>query len=120
MKMFDEPTCDLDSPTVFLVNQRCIEEGKKGDESRCIVALALENAGGTNPIVHEEGICLFTYLKKRHIGVCESLASKIDDFDNDREVKPFCFNLRRVKSFDVDDWLGLSEYDDMLYKSLGH
>ena len=111
-----EPDYDLDVPTTFVVSQRCLDEGDKKSQSGCPVALAIENAGGCAPIVYEDGICSFTYLMKRYVGVSKSLPQKVLDYDNGREVKPFCFSLKRVKSFYVEDnW---EEYENLLGETI--
>ena len=113
--MFKKTDYDFDVPTTFVVSQRCLDEGDKESQSGCMIALAIENAGGCAPIVYGNGVCSFTYFQKgrrdspirRCVGMNKSLPPKMLDYDNDREVKPFCFSLERVKSFDIEDnWEG--------------
>ena len=113
--MFDEPTYDLDTPTTFVVNQKCLEEGDKKHASRCMAAKAIEEAGGVDPFVADDGICSFIYLGKKYVGKNKSLSSKVRDFDRGKEIKPFVFTLEKVKSFDISDRESIEEYEDTLY-----
>jgi hypothetical protein len=73
------------------IDQKCIDEGIAGSAFSCPVALALDKAG-----VRHHGVTVnLVYLDSSSgpIELPARVSKFVQDFDSDKNVKPFRFNL---------------------------
>lgn len=85
------------------ITQEDIEKGIAGVYNECPVARSLQRLGCQNIDADEDRI-LLTYNDKRYLFKTPRKANHfIDDFDCDREVKPFEFKLEKPKIATVND-----------------
>lgn len=85
------------------ITQEDIQEGIAGVYNECPVARSLKRLGCQNIDADEDRI-LVTFNDKRYLFKTPRKANHfIDDFDCDREVKPFEFKLEKPRLATVDD-----------------
>ena len=88
--MFDMNPHELEDapPSVFIVDEDCIENGKKEDFNECMVALSIIKAGGKNPIVGHH-ISFWHKGKFYYLKNSKDIHTKISRFDEGEDLKPF-------------------------------
>ena len=88
--MFDMNPHELEDapPSVFIVDEDCIENGKKEDFNECMIALSIIKVGGENPIVGHH--ISFSYKgKSYYLKNSAKFHDKICGFDEGEDLKPF-------------------------------
>ena len=95
--MFDQVEQETEVPSVFLVDQECIDKGIPRSGSHCMVSLAIEKAGCRLPYVDAEGKLEFLYDGEVYVAKSSySLEDKIRLFDSGKKVDPFVLETRPV------------------------
>ena len=86
--MFDEAPQKTEPPSIFIIDQECINKGKRGNSSYCMIALAVRKFGGEKVTVGN-GID-FIYEGKRYwYELNGEERDKRNSFDIGLEVNPF-------------------------------
>ena len=76
------------------VTRKHIKEGKRGDALSCPIALALQDAGVSDPLVGSDQFD--GYRSKRFVSGCLTRRAQtfIERFDDKKPVKPATFRLK--------------------------
>lgn len=103
------------------VTQSNIDNGKKNSSSHCMVADALRDAGFTHVSLDQEEISFFPFTPMEYfVDNSKTVGQRIADWEWDRPVKPFYFDVWMIDSevvqigeaFDMDS--NTHDFDDLI------
>ena len=89
--MFDQCS-ECEVPSLFIVDQDCIDKGVKKDPDGCMLVHAILKAGGKNPFVPGKAV-FFTYNGVNYKAeIDERTQGKVRLFDSGEWISPFVFS----------------------------